>query len=65
MDDLGEFERLINGEPEVQFREITASTASGGEQIRRAIAGLIITATVCGGATWICWIIPAAIRWWS
>jgi len=61
MDDLGEFERLINGEPEVQFREIT----SGSDQIRRAIAGLIITATVCGGFTWICWIIPMTLRWWS
>jgi hypothetical protein len=60
---MDEFERLTHGvEPEVQFREITNS---GGEQIRRAIAGLIVTATVCAGLTWLCWIVPAAVRWWG
>ncbi len=39
--------------------------ASGAEQIRTAIAGLIVTATICGALTWIGWAIPAAVRWWS
>jgi hypothetical protein len=61
VDDLSEFDRIING-PDVAHLEVAAP---GGEQIRRAIAGAIITATVCGGVTWLCWIVPAVVRWWS
>lgn len=47
----------------IRYQE--AVQAGGGEQIRRAIAGLITTATVCGAVTWAGWVIPAVCRWWS
>lgn len=66
MDDLGEFERLINGEPEVRFREIWQD-----HPFERLCRDLRWTAWAITTALWIgiVWFGltegRALIEWWS